>query len=169
MNGEADDCTDDYKSEDYVDDYKDDRGSQDRWKNGRPMTRNSRRSTHVCVCLQILLIRVAPNYQIPLNRDFQPDSINPFSSSLPPSNEFSLEVLLHTEVTMVSKLSTWYFLICFNVAKQKVKYYINQLSYHFIFISWRTIIASFFSGLGIESCILPLMTWTQGIKTWPLR
>ena len=62
MDGEADDCTNDYKSEDYVDDYKDDRGSQDRWKNGRPMTRNSRRSTHVCVCLQILLIRVAPNY-----------------------------------------------------------------------------------------------------------
>ena len=104
MDGEADDCIDDYKSEDYVDDYKDDRGSQDRWKNGRPVTRNSRRST--CVCLQILLIRVAPNYQIPLNRDFEPHSINPFSSSLPPSNEFSFEVLLHTEVTMVSKLST---------------------------------------------------------------
>ena len=61
---------------------------------------------HMCGCLQILLIRVAPNYQIPLNRDLEPDSINPFSSSLPPSNEFSLEVLLHTEVTMVSKLST---------------------------------------------------------------
>ena len=39
---------------------------------------------HMCVCLQILLIRVAPNYQIPLNRDFEPHSINPFSSSLPP-------------------------------------------------------------------------------------
>ena len=90
--------------EDYVDDYKDDRGSQDRWKNGRPVTRNSRRST--CVCLQILLIRVAPNYQIPLNRDFEPHSINPFSSSLPPSKEFSFEVPLYNEVTMVPELST---------------------------------------------------------------
>ena len=58
------------------------------------------------MCLQILLIRVAPNYQIPLNRDFEPHSINPFSSSLPPSNEFSLEVLLYNEVTMIPKLST---------------------------------------------------------------
>ena len=49
MDGEADDCIDDNESEDYVDDYKDDRGSQDRWKNGRPVTRNSRRSTCVCV------------------------------------------------------------------------------------------------------------------------
>ena len=56
--------------------------------------------------LQILLIRVAPNYQIPLNRDFQPDSINPFSSSLPPSTEFSFEVMLYNEVAMIPKLST---------------------------------------------------------------
>ena len=56
------------------------------------------------MCLQILLIRVAPNYQIPLNRDLEPHSINPFS--LPPSNEFSLEVLLYNEVTMILKLST---------------------------------------------------------------
>ena len=60
----------------------------------------------MCVCLQILLIRVAPNYQIPLNRDFEPDSINPFSSSLPPSKEFSFEVPLYNEVTMVPELST---------------------------------------------------------------
>ena len=61
---------------------------------------------HTCVCLQILLIRVAPNYQIPLNRDFEPHSINPFSSSLPPSKEFSFEVPLYNEVTMVQELST---------------------------------------------------------------